>query len=115
VRGGDASKQRRALGRIAEFLVVHLLDLHTEQRVVGGQPNLRVDLVGELPLGLHRASLREVLDQFGVGSAQRKVLAHRLERVYRTAKATDHLALTSLSLGMWTCSWSWRTRSTHPS
>ncbi len=30
--------------------------------------------------------------KFGVGSAQRKVLAHRLERVYRTAKATDHLA-----------------------
>ncbi len=47
---------------------------------------------GELPLGVHRASLREILDQFGVGSAQRKLLALRLDRVYRTAKATDHLA-----------------------
>jgi len=47
---------------------------------------------GELPLGVHRASLREILDQFGVGSAQRKVLALRLERVYRLAEATNHLA-----------------------
>jgi len=47
---------------------------------------------GELPLGVHRASLREILDQFGVGSAQRKVLALRLDRVYRVAEATDHLA-----------------------
>ena len=47
---------------------------------------------GELPLGVHRASLREIHDQFGVGSAQRKVLALRLGRVYRVAEATDHLA-----------------------
>jgi uncharacterized protein DUF6932 len=47
---------------------------------------------GELPLGVHRASLREILDQFGVGSAQRKVLALRLDRVYRLAEATNHLA-----------------------
>jgi hypothetical protein len=47
---------------------------------------------GELPLGVHRASLREILDQFGVGSAQRKILALRLDRVYRLAEATNHLA-----------------------
>jgi hypothetical protein len=47
---------------------------------------------GKLPLGVHRASLREILDQFGVGSAQRKVLALRLDRVYRLAEATNHLA-----------------------
>jgi len=47
---------------------------------------------GELPLGVHRASLREILDQFSVGSAQRKVLALRLDRVYRLAEATNHLA-----------------------
>jgi len=41
--------------------------------------------------GVHRASLREILEQFGVGSAQRKVLALRLGRVYRVAEATDHL------------------------
>jgi len=47
---------------------------------------------GELPLAVHRASLREILDQFSVGSAQRKVLALRLDRVYRLAEATNHLA-----------------------
>lgn len=47
---------------------------------------------GELALGVHRASLREILDQFGVGSAQRKVLALRLDRIYRVAAATNHLA-----------------------
>jgi len=47
---------------------------------------------GELPLGVHRASVREILEQFGVGSAQRKVLSLRLDRVYRVAEATDHLA-----------------------
>lgn len=47
---------------------------------------------GELPLGVHAASLREVLDRFGVGSAQRKALALRLARVYRVAQATGHLA-----------------------
>ena len=47
---------------------------------------------GELPLGLHPASLREVLDRFGVGSDQRKALALRLARVYRVAQASGHLA-----------------------
>jgi len=47
---------------------------------------------GELPLGVHPASLREVLDCFGAGSDQRKALALRLARVYRVAQATGHLA-----------------------
>ncbi len=47
---------------------------------------------GELPLGVHAASLREVLDQFGIGPAQRKAVALRLARVYRIAQATGHLA-----------------------
>jgi len=47
---------------------------------------------GELPLGVHLASLREVLDRFGVGSDQRKALALRLGRVHRVAQATGHLA-----------------------
>ena len=41
---------------------------------------------------MHAASLREVLELFGVGSAQRKALALRLARVYRVAQATVHLA-----------------------
>jgi hypothetical protein len=47
---------------------------------------------GELPLGVHPASLREVLDRFGVGSDQRKALALRLARVHRVAQASGHLA-----------------------
>jgi len=46
---------------------------------------------GELPPGVHAASLREVLERFGVGSAQRKALAHRLARVYRVVQASGHL------------------------
>ena len=48
--------------------------------------------VGELPPGLHRATLREVLDRFGAGSRQRMAVAERLQRVYRSAQATGHLA-----------------------
>ena len=47
---------------------------------------------GDLPLGVHRASLQEVLDRFGTGSRQRMAVAERLERVYRLAHATGHLA-----------------------
>ena len=47
---------------------------------------------GELPLGVHLGSLREVLDRFGVGSDQRKALALRLAGVHRVAQATGHLA-----------------------
>ena len=47
---------------------------------------------GELPLGVHPASLREVLDRFGIGSDQRKALALRLARVHRVAQASGHLA-----------------------
>jgi len=45
-----------------------------------------------LPLGVHPGSLREVLDSFGVGSAQRKGLGLRLARVHGVAEATGHLA-----------------------
>jgi predicted nucleotidyltransferase len=45
-----------------------------------------------LPLGVHRASLPEVLDRFGKGSRQRMAVAERLERVYRLARDTGHLA-----------------------
>lgn len=46
---------------------------------------------GELPHGEHRAPLHEVLDQFGVGSAQRKALALRVARIHRIARSTGHL------------------------
>jgi hypothetical protein len=47
---------------------------------------------GELPIGLHAASLQEAQVRFGVGSAQRKALALRLERIHHLATGTGHLA-----------------------
>lgn len=46
---------------------------------------------GDLPLGVHRASLREIVGRFGSGSPQRKTLALRLERVLELANGTGHL------------------------
>jgi len=48
--------------------------------------------VGELPEGVHPAPLSEVRARFGVGSVRRTALILRLERIYRVAQATGHLA-----------------------
>ena len=47
---------------------------------------------GELPPGVHSAHLPEVLNRFGVGSAQRQAVALRLARIYQVAEASGHLA-----------------------
>lgn len=47
---------------------------------------------GELPLGVHRASLQETLERFAVGHPQRIAVGERLERIYHLATATAHLA-----------------------
>ena len=47
---------------------------------------------GELPAGVHLAPLSEVRARFGVGSARRKTLILRLERIHRVAQATGRLA-----------------------
>lgn len=47
---------------------------------------------GDLPVGVHPASLPEVLFRFGTGSRRRRLLALRLERIYRIAAETGHLA-----------------------
>ena len=47
---------------------------------------------GDLPPGIHRATLAEVLERFGSGSSQRMLVGLRLERVYNVAWATGHLA-----------------------
>ncbi len=47
---------------------------------------------GDLPPGVHGATLSEVLERFGRGSPQRTILASRLARIYRIAQATDALA-----------------------
>lgn len=46
---------------------------------------------GDLPVGVHRASLTEVLSRFGCGSQQRQIVASRLERICKIARATGHL------------------------
>jgi hypothetical protein len=46
---------------------------------------------GDLPLGVHRTSLRETLDRFAAGHPQRIAVGERLERIHRVAAATGHL------------------------
>lgn len=47
---------------------------------------------GELPLGVHRASLRETLERFAVQWPQRIAVGERLERIYGVATSTGCLA-----------------------
>jgi hypothetical protein len=47
---------------------------------------------GDLPLGIHQATLDEVLQHFGTGSAQRRLVGQRLERIYKLAKSTGQVA-----------------------
>jgi predicted nucleotidyltransferase len=47
---------------------------------------------GDLPLGVHQATLAEVLERFGQGSVQRSAVADRLNRIYQLVARTGHLA-----------------------
>jgi hypothetical protein len=47
---------------------------------------------GDLPPGVHRATLPEVLERFGQGSVQRRAVADRLKRVYQLVASTGQLA-----------------------
>jgi hypothetical protein len=47
---------------------------------------------GDLPAGVHRATLRECLDRLGTTTPQRKAVASRLERIYHVAEATGVVA-----------------------
>ena len=47
---------------------------------------------GDLPPGIHRATLAAVLERFGSGSSQRMLVGLRLERIDNVAWATGHLA-----------------------
>lgn len=47
---------------------------------------------GDLPVGIYKATLKEVLDRFGQGSLQRQLVAGRLAKIYRLAKSTDQLS-----------------------
>lgn len=46
---------------------------------------------GDLPQGVHGASLLETLSRFGTGSARRRILALRLERIHQLATQSGHL------------------------
>jgi hypothetical protein len=50
-----------------------------------------LNLDGELPEGVHRASLREVLERFGQGGPQRQLVTARLLRVFQLARNTGKL------------------------
>jgi|SRR5581483_6538486 len=47
---------------------------------------------GDLPVGIHIATVAEVLQYFGAGTLQRQVVARRLERIYRLVRSTGLLA-----------------------
>jgi hypothetical protein len=49
------------------------------------------DSLGNLPVGVHRASLDEVIARFGHGSSQRQLVTTRLIRVYELASKTSKL------------------------
>ena len=47
---------------------------------------------GDLPPGIHQATLAEVIEHFGRGTLQRRIMARRLERIHTLAAQTGHLA-----------------------
>jgi hypothetical protein len=50
------------------------------------------DANGDMPPGVHQATLAEVVAHFGSGTPQRQRVARRLEHIYALAKASGHLA-----------------------
>jgi hypothetical protein len=49
------------------------------------------DSNGDLPAGIHPATLAEVMQHFGTTTLQRRIVARRLERIYRLARSTGQL------------------------
>jgi hypothetical protein len=47
---------------------------------------------GDLPVGIHQATLTEVLEHFGTGTVQRRLVGQRLERIYKLALSTGQVA-----------------------
>ncbi|HSO76848.1 MAG TPA: hypothetical protein VLU47_18625 [Blastocatellia bacterium] len=50
------------------------------------------DSNGDLPLAVHKATLTEVLARFGAGTAQRRLVGQRLDRIYKVAFSTGRVA-----------------------
>ncbi len=51
-----------------------------------------MNTTGDLPEGIHSATLEEILAAFGNWNRERGLLFQRLERIYRIAARTGHLA-----------------------
>jgi hypothetical protein len=49
------------------------------------------DSQGELPTGVHQATMEEIMTRFGSGTPQRQAVTTRLLRVYNLLKATGKL------------------------
>ena len=49
------------------------------------------DRQGELPAGVHQATMDEILTRFGSGTPQRQAVTARLLRIYNLLKATGKL------------------------
>src|SRR5436309_3272283 len=47
---------------------------------------------GDLPLGVHRASLYEVQQRFGTGSRRREAVADRMSRIHSLVRGSGRLA-----------------------
>ena len=47
---------------------------------------------GDLPPGIHQATLAEVIEHFGKGTPQRRIMARRLEHIHALVVQTGHLA-----------------------
>ena len=47
---------------------------------------------GDLPVGIHRATLVEILQHFGEGTGQRELIGQRLERIFMLAHSTGKVA-----------------------
>ncbi len=47
---------------------------------------------GDLPDGVHRATLAQVVERFGGDTPRRLAVANRLEHIHRTARSTGFLA-----------------------
>ena len=50
------------------------------------------DVKGDLPIGIHQASLEEIIERFGGGTLQRQLVTRRLQRIYNLAVGTGQLA-----------------------
>jgi hypothetical protein len=54
-------------------------------------PLPQLNEAGELPAGVHQATMDEVLAQFGSGTTQRQAVTARLRHIYHLARATRKL------------------------